>query len=63
MKNEKLKKRQDEMEQRVKVLQLWKILDETFVRKEKWSIEYDKYEKVGMTMISEFIKTEQKEKK
>ena len=63
MKNEKLKKRQDEMEQRVKVLQLWKILNETFVRKEKWSIEYDKYEKVGMTMISEFIKTEQKEKK
>ena len=63
MRNEKLKKRQDEMEQRVKVLQLWKILDETFVRKEKWSLEYDKYEKVGMTMISEFIKTEQKEKK
>ena len=63
MKNEKLKKRQDEMEQLVKVLQLWKILDETFVRKEKWSLEYDKYEKVGMTMISEFIKTEQKEKK
>ena len=63
MRNEKLKKRQDEMEQRVKVLQLWKILDETFVRKEKWALEYDKYEKVGMTMISEFIKTEQKEKK
>ena len=63
MKNEKLKKRQDEMEQRVKVLQLWKILNETFVRKEKWSIEYDKYEKVGMPMISEFIKREQKEKK
>jgi hypothetical protein len=59
MRNEKLKKRQDEMEQRVKVLQLWKILNETFVRKEKWSLEYDKYEKAGMIMISELIKKDE----
>ena len=59
MRNEKLKKRQDEMEQRVKVLQLWKILNETFVQKEKWSLQYYKYEKAVIIMISEFIKKDE----